>query len=608
MNTATRYSMNAERIRLEGSTFHNAIVRRSEGPAVKKRDFLPTFAPHLQAFGRKHHAVSPPIPHFRLEQFQRLGLSQNVLQAIEQLGFETPTDIQAQAIPHLLSGERDFIGLAQTGTGKTAAFGLPLLDRLDASKDHVQALVLAPTRELGQQIAQQIELFAKYDKGIRTTAVYGGANIATQISQLRKPCQVVIATPGRLIDLAKRKAIALDKIECVVLDEADEMLNMGFKDELDTILALTPETKRTWLFSATMPKEIRRLVKQYMSDPYEVRIDPKTAVNEQIEHRYAIVRNADKAEALTRFMDLDQELFGVVFCRTKRDTQELAEGLMKKGYRADALHGDLSQPQRDRVMKRFKLKDLQVLIATDVAARGIDVQDVTHVFHFSLPNDNAYYTHRSGRTARAGKKGTSIAFISQREKAVVNRMASALDIEFMPISIPDSKAIASARLDRWAEVVMEREENQGLPMDLWFAMQERFEGVSKDALLNRLVSLELSKLHVTRGKDLNWTDDGGGRSSGRSGGRPEGRNAGRGAARPSGRPFEKRQRSSYSENDNRKKPGKKKFSQRTPFAPQDDGDPRFSRSSRSDRRSSPQAKKREEAPFSKFKSKNKGRK
>jgi ATP-dependent RNA helicase DeaD len=230
------------------------------------------------------------------------------------------------------------------------------------------------------------------------------------------------------------------------------------------------------------------------------------------------------------------------------------------------------------------------------------------VFHFSLPNDNAYYTHRSGRTARAGKKGTSIAFISQREKAVVNRMASALDIEFMPISIPDSKAIASARLDRWAEVVMEREENQGLPMDLWFAMQERFEGVSKDALLNRLVSLELSKLHVTRGKDLNWTDDGGGRSSGRSGGRPEGRNAGRGAARPSGRPFEKRQRSSYSENDNRKKPGKKKFSQRTPFAPQDDGDPRFSRSSRSDRRSSPQAKKREEAPFSKFKSKNKGRK
>ena len=542
-------------------------------------------------------------PH-RLEQFQRLGLSQNVLQAIEQLGFETPTDIQAQAIPHLLSGERDFIGLAQTGTGKTAAFGLPLLERLDHSQPHVQALVLAPTRELGQQIAQQIELFAKYDEGIRTTAVYGGANIATQISQLRKACQVVIATPGRLIDLAKRGAIALDQIECVVLDEADEMLNMGFKEELDTILAMTPDSKRTWLFSATMPKEIRRLVKQYMSDPYEVRIDPKTAVNEQIEHRYAMVRNADKAEALTRFMDLNEDLFGVVFCRTKRDTQELAEGLMKKGYRADALHGDLSQPQRDRVMKRFKLKHLQVLIATDVAARGIDVQDVTHVFHFNLPNDNAYYTHRSGRTARAGKKGVSIAFISRREKAIIGRMENALGIDFMPISIPDAKAIAAARLDRWAQVVMEREENQGLPMDLWFAMQERFEGVSKDALLNRLVSLELSKLHVTRGKDLNWTDEGGGRSSGRSTGRSTGRHAGR----PSGRPFEKRQRPARAENDKRKKLGKKKFSQRTPFAPSDDGDPRYSRRSRSDRRGATNSNKREEAPFAKFKKKKKGRK
>ena len=374
---------------------------------------------------------------------------------------------------------------------------------------------------------------------------------------------MVIATPGRLIDLAKRGAIALDQIECVVLDEADEMLNMGFKEELDTILAMTPDSKRTWLFSATMPKEIRRLVKQYMSDPYEVRIDPKTAVNEQIEHRYAMVRNADKAEALTRFMDLNEDLFGVVFCRTKRDTQELAEGLMKKGYRADALHGDLSQPQRDRVMKRFKLKHLQVLIATDVAARGIDVQDVTHVFHFNLPNDNAYYTHRSGRTARAGKKGVSIAFISRREKAIIGRMENALGIDFTPISIPDAKAIAAARLDRWAQVVMDREENQGLPMDLWFAMQERFEGVSKDALLNRLVSLELSKLHVTRGKDLNWTDEGGGRSSGRS----TGRSTGRGAGRPSGRPFEKRQRPARAENDKRKKPSKKKFSQRTPFAP-----------------------------------------
>jgi len=541
-----------------------------------------------------------------LEQFQRLGLSQNVLHAIEQLGYETPTEIQAQAIPHLLGGERDFIGLAQTGTGKTAAFGLPLLERLDPSKRHVQALVLAPTRELGQQIAQQIELFAKYDEGIQTTAVYGGANIATQISQLRKPCQVVIATPGRLIDLAKRKAIALDQIECVVLDEADEMLNMGFKEELDTILAMTPDSKRTWLFSATMPKEIRRLVKHYMTDPIEVRIDPKTAVNDQIEHRYALVRNVDKAEALTRFMDLNQELFAVVFCRTKRETQELAEGLMKKGYRADALHGDLSQPQRDRVMKRFKLKHLQVLIATDVAARGIDVQDVTHVFHFNLPNDNAYYTHRSGRTARAGKKGVSIAFISRREKAIISRMAGALSIDFTPISIPDSKAIASARLDHWAQVVIEREENEGLPMDLWFAMKERFEGVSKDALLNRLVSLELSKLHVTRGKDLNWTEDDSGRTSNYKTGRSAGRSGGRTPGRAYGRPTEKRQRQTRSENDKQNRPSKKKFNQRTPFTPQDDGDLRYSRRTRSDGRSSAQPKVREEAPFAKFKKKKKG--
>ncbi|MBO75257.1 MAG: ATP-dependent RNA helicase [Flavobacteriales bacterium] len=541
-----------------------------------------------------------------MEQFQRLGLSQNVLHAIEQLGYETPTEIQAQAIPHLLGGERDFIGLAQTGTGKTAAFGLPLLERLDPSKRHVQALVLAPTRELGQQIAQQIELFAKYDEGIQTTAVYGGANIATQISQLRKPCQVVIATPGRLIDLAKRKAIALDQIECVVLDEADEMLNMGFKEELDTILAMTPDSKRTWLFSATMPKEIRRLVKHYMTDPIEVRIDPKTAVNDQIEHRYALVRNVDKAEALTRFMDLNQELFAVVFCRTKRETQELAEGLMKKGYRADALHGDLSQPQRDRVMKRFKLKHLQVLIATDVAARGIDVQDVTHVFHFNLPNDNAYYTHRSGRTARAGKKGVSIAFISRREKAIISRMAGALSIDFTPISIPDSKAIASARLDHWAQVVIEREENEGLPMDLWFAMKEWFEGVSKDALLNRLVSLELSKLHVTRGKDLNWTEDDSGRTSNYKTGRSAGRSGGRTPGRAYGRPTEKRQRQTRSENDKQNRPSKKKFNQRTPFTPQDDGDLRYSRRTRSDGRSSAQPKVREEAPFAKFKKKKKG--
>lgn len=575
--------------------------------------------PYLRPFIRrasdvkKHVIASRPLSFLNLlEQFQRLGLSKNVLHAIEQLGFETPTDIQSQAIPHLLEGERDFIGLAQTGTGKTAAFGLPLLERIDSSRSHPQALILAPTRELGQQIAQQIDLFSKHLDGIKAVAVYGGANIATQISQLRKPCHVVIATPGRLIDLSKRGAVALDQIECLVLDEADEMLNMGFKDELDAILAMTPETKRTWLFSATMPKEIRRLVKQYMANPVEVRIDPKTAVNEQIEHRYALVRHADKTEALTRFMDLNEDLFGVVFCRTKRDTQELAEGLMKKGYRADALHGDLSQPQRDRVMKRFKMKDLQVLIATDVAARGIDVQDVTHVFHFSLPNDNAYYTHRSGRTARAGKTGMSIAFVSRREKAVVNRMATALDIDFMPISIPDSKAIAAARLNRWAEKVLEREENQGLPMDLWFAMQERFEGMTKEEILNRLVGLELSKLNVTRGKDLNWTDDGTDGTQRSSKGRASTSGQRHRPSQNYGRTrrsdnSDNQRKSEGSEFKRRTKPTKKKFGPRTPFAPQEETDSRYSRNQHSSRRSSSHSRKHEDAPFSKFKKKKKGR-
>ena len=386
-----------------------------------------------------------------LDSFDTLGLSAPILKAIGQLGFDTPTDIQSQAIPHLLQGDRDFIGLAQTGTGKTAAFGLPLLDHLDPTDDSVQALILAPTRELGQQIAEQIDLFSKHLKGIKSVAVYGGANISTQITQLKRPRHVVIATPGRLIDLVKRKALKLDQIKYLVLDEADEMLNMGFKDELDTILEFTPDSKKTWLFSATMPREIRRMVKQYMDSPFEVSVDPKTTVNANIEHKYSIVKQSDKTEAMSRFLELEPDLYGVVFCRTRRDTQALAEDLLKMGFRADALHGELSQPQRDRVMSRFKNRDLQVLIATDVAARGIDVNDLTHVFHHSLPSEQAYYTHRSGRTARAGKKGISLAFISNREKGYINRMAREMDISFEAVDVPGAEEIVQARMMKWAQ-------------------------------------------------------------------------------------------------------------------------------------------------------------
>jgi ATP-dependent RNA helicase DeaD len=441
--------------------------------------------------------------HTALDSFDTLGLSAPILKAIGQLGFDTPTDIQSQAIPHLLQGDRDFIGLAQTGTGKTAAFGLPLLDHLDPTDDSVQALILAPTRELGQQIAEQIDLFSKHLKGIKSVAVYGGANISTQITQLKRPRHVVIATPGRLIDLVKRKALKLDQIKYLVLDEADEMLNMGFKDELDTILEFTPDSKKTWLFSATMPREIRRMVKQYMDSPFEVSVDPKTTVNANIEHKYSIVKQSDKTEAMSRFLELEPDLYGVVFCRTRRDTQALAEDLLKMGFRADALHGELSQPQRDRVMSRFKNRDLQVLIATDVAARGIDVNDLTHVFHHSLPSEQAYYTHRSGRTARAGKKGISLAFISNREKGYINRMAREMDISFEAIEVPGAEEIVQARMMKWAQDVLDQKAFDRVPFDLIMQMNLLFEDTPKDELIARLVARELARLNVDSGRDIN---------------------------------------------------------------------------------------------------------
>ena len=438
-----------------------------------------------------------------LDSFDTLGLSAPILKAIGQLGFDTPTDIQSQAIPQLLQGDSDFIGLAQTGTGKTAAFGLPLLDHLDATDDSVQALILAPTRELGQQIAEQIDLFSKHLKGIKSVAVYGGANISTQISQLKRPRHVVIATPGRLIDLVKRKALKLDQIKYLVLDEADEMLNMGFKDELDTILEFTPDSKKTWLFSATMPREIRRMVKQYMESPFEVSVDPKTTVNANIEHKYAVVKQSDKTEAMGRFLELEPDLYGVVFCRTRRDTQALAEDLLKMGFRADALHGEMSQPQRDRVMNRFKNRDLQVLVATDVAARGIDVNDLTHVFHHSLPSEQAYYTHRSGRTARAGKKGISLAFISNREKGYINRMAREMDISFEAVDVPGAEEIVQARMMKWASDVLDQKAFDRVPFDLIVQMNLLFEETPKDELIARLVARELARLNVDSGRDIN---------------------------------------------------------------------------------------------------------
>ncbi|MDA0729888.1 MAG: DEAD/DEAH box helicase [Bacteroidetes bacterium] len=443
-----------------------------------------------------------------MHSFDDLGLSAPILRAIQELGFETPTDIQHQAIPLLLEGGRDFIGLAQTGTGKTAAFGLPLLEHLDPSQGHVQALVLAPTRELGQQIAEQIELYSKHKKGVKALAVYGGANISMQIRALKSPTHVVIATPGRLIDLIKRKAVVLDQIGCLVLDEADEMLNMGFKEELDTILDFTPKEKHTWLFSATMPTEIRRIVKKYMVDPLEVQVNATSTVNSNIEHRYALVRHSDKTEAIARFLDMDPELYGVVFCRTRRDTQELAEALMKRGYSADCLHGEMSQVQRDRVMKRFKDKNLQMLVATDVAARGIDVDDLTHVFHHSLPGESAQYAHRSGRTARAGKKGISMALMSGTEKAHLNRLANTLDIDFTQTMVPNHDQIVESRLLNWAQGLLSMEGRDNLPPELWEQVSLLFGDHSQEEVLRLMLMREMQRFGTGSKLDLNQSSPG----------------------------------------------------------------------------------------------------
>jgi ATP-dependent RNA helicase DeaD len=438
-----------------------------------------------------------------LNTFKQFGLSDQVLRVLSELGFEKPTDIQVQSLPVLMEGNHDFIGLAQTGTGKTAAFGLPLLERIDTQSPHTQALVLAPTRELGQQIAEQLNTFSKYLDKVNVLPVYGGAPIVNQIRALKKTQHVIIATPGRLIDLIKRKSIRLNRLRFLVLDEADEMLNMGFKEDIDKILTYTPEEKLTWLFSATMPPPIKRIVDKYMDHPVEVRIDAKNKVNTNIEHQFAILKQSNKTDALMRFLDLQPNLRGVVFCRTKRDTQQLAEQLLHKKYKADALHGDLSQSQRDRVMKRFKMHDLQVLIATDVAARGIDVIDLTHVFHFALPDDNAYYTHRSGRTARAGKKGISISFINGREVHKIRRLEKLLGISFSHVRIPNMHDIAEIRVENWCLEVLEQRPKGKLDRKLLEKVHMLFSNLSKEELAAKMLAQELESLDFHSSKDLN---------------------------------------------------------------------------------------------------------
>ena len=437
--------------------------------------------------------------------FIQLGIRHDIVNAITELGFENPTPIQEQSIPVLLTGSNDFGGLAQTGTGKTAAFGLPLLELLDFEANHPQALILCPTRELCLQITNDLKNYAKNMRNANVVAVYGGASISDQLHQIRRGVQIVVATPGRMLDIINRKAINFSNVKFVVLDEADEMLNMGFQEDIDSILSTTPEEKKTWLFSATMPAEVRRIAKKYMTDPHELTMGTKNTGNENIEHEYYVIRARDKYAAFKRIVDFNPEIFGIVFCRTKIETQEIAEALIKDGYNADSLHGDLSQQQRDKVMKRYRERSLQLLIATDVAARGIDVNDVTHVINYSLPDEIENYTHRSGRTARAGKTGVSVSIINGKELGKIRQIEKTLGKRFVKMEIPTGFDVVEKQLFALIHKVHNVEVNEQQIDQYTSRIMDEFKDLSKEDIIKRFASLEFNRFldYYKNAPDLN---------------------------------------------------------------------------------------------------------
>ena len=452
--------------------------------------------------------------------FIQLGIRHDIVNAISELGFENPTPIQEQSIPVLLTGSNDFVGLAQTGTGKTAAFGLPLLELLDFEENHPQALILCPTRELCLQITNDLKNYAKNMRNVHVVAVYGGASISDQLHQIRRGVQIVVATPGRMLDIINRGAINFGGVKFVVLDEADEMLNMGFQEDIDSILSTTPEDKKTWLFSATMPSEVRRIAKKYMEDPYELTMGTKNTGNENIDHEYYVVRARDKYAAFKRIVDFNPEIFGIVFCRTKIETQEIAESLIKDGYNADSLHGDLSQQQRDKVMKRYRDRSLQLLIATDVAARGIDVNDVTHVINYSLPDEIENYTHRSGRTARAGKTGVSISIINGKELGKIRQIEKTLGKRFVKAEIPTGFDVVEKQLFALIHKVHNVEVNEKQIEQYLPRIMDEFKELSKEDIIKRFASLEFNSFldYYKNAPDLNAAADERPRAEGDRGG------------------------------------------------------------------------------------------
>jgi ATP-dependent RNA helicase DeaD len=423
-----------------------------------------------------------------LNPFIDLGINKNIAQSLAENNIDRPTEIQQKAIPILLKGRNDFIGLAQTGTGKTAAFGLPLLQHINAQQQGIQALVLSPTRELGQQIAKQLAIFSKYLPHIATRAVYGGIPLGPQIRALKRSPQILVATPGRLIDLVERRAVDLARVTYVVLDEADEMLNMGFQPAINQIFSFLPQEKSIWLFSATMPQAINRLVHRYMAKNHtRIEISPSHVVNQNIEHQYMVCPADAKQGALQVLLDADRSKQSIIFCRTKATAQRMAQNLMHQGVRVDSLHGDLSQSKRDKVMRDFKSTQLQALVATDVAARGIDVKDLHYVIHYNLPEQFEYYTHRSGRTARAGKKGISLCLVTQQEVRTVKQISNRLGIQFKQVTGPDREGLEKKRLEDWAKKVEKAPAARTNPALIQQA-EEAFSKLSKEELIAKLVA------------------------------------------------------------------------------------------------------------------------
>jgi len=450
--------------------------------------------------------------------FSKLGLNTEIVKALNDLGFETPTPIQEKTIPYILSSTNDLKAFAQTGTGKTAAFGLPIVEQIDETNKNTQALIISPTRELAIQIAKNIREYTKYLPNIKTVPVYGGENIDVQIRALKKGSQIVVGTPGRTVDLLNRKRLNISSIKWLTLDEADEMLNMGFKEELDQILDKTPSDKQTLLFSATFPREVDLIARKYLHNPKEISAGKVNSVAQNIEHHYYLISERNRYNALKRIADINTDIYGIVFCRTRRETKEIADKLIADGYSADALHGDLSQSQRDSVMKNFRSKNLQILVATDVAARGLDVNDLTHIIHYKLPDQSEAYTHRSGRTGRAGKKGISIALITDREQSRLRPIERKIGQKFVKKQIPSGKEICERQLFKLIDKIENIEVNNSQINEYLEVVYDKLSWLDREELIKRFVSVEFSRFldyyqnapdlnKITSSKQKNYDDE-----------------------------------------------------------------------------------------------------